>query len=89
MHIHNYINALPKQLVMVLTEEVVHDLYDNLPEQDANDFLIKIIRFGFLGEEPGKSRGCEANDTLLFKLLCDKARVFGVSMYKGEGEEDG
>lgn len=84
----DFISNLPQQLKLVLTESVIRQLYESLPEYQADIFVVRIVRCCLLGE-PAYDKDESAENRLLFDLLLEKVCLFGKSMLNEGGDDNG
>lgn len=83
----DFISDLPQQLKLILTEGMIHQLYEALPEDQADIFVVRIVRACLHGEH--LFDGSEsAEQRLLLDLLLEKVFLFGKSMLAEEGEHN-
>ena len=83
----DFISNLPQQLNLILTEELVHKLYDTLPQDEADKIILQLVKGGlynnrFLAEYKSESQ------RLLFDFIVEKTCLFGRSMFAEDGDED-
>ena len=83
----DFVSNLPTQLHLLLTEELVHKLYDTLPQEEADAISLRIVR-SKLYNNRYPSEFTSESDRLLFDLICEKTCLFGRSMFVEDGDED-
>ena len=84
-----WVSEMPNQIKVIFTEKLVHNIYDSLPREKADRYIICLLRYLIYDEEPCDATNCVETEEMLFDLMLEKVGCFGNSMYKNGGEEDG
>ena len=84
-----WVDKMPNQLKVIFTEELVHHIYDTLTKEQADKYIICILRYFIYGEEPYNATNGVETEELLFNFMLEKVGCFGKSMYENGGDGNG
>lgn len=83
-----WITEMPNQLKIIFPEDLVRRIYDTLPRETADSYIIRLLRYFIYGEDYNNSPTRVEGEELLLDLLAQKVGCFGISMYE-EGVDNG